>query len=154
MVGAAIIQQRGKVEYRDVHVDSRGLPPRYLRFARLTRPLIASPSEWGELETTTASLATVDLDYHRLVGFSVPIAYWHKSWMDHWAIEDLLRWEGRDGEADHFRENSNYNNDRVYVQRDTFRNGPENFAEIEPSHTYVVDTKVEHRSTGYLQILR
>jgi len=117
MVGAAIIQQRGKVEFRDVHGERRGLPPRYLRFARLTRPLIASPSEWGELEPTTASLATVDLEYHRVVGFSVQIAYWHKSWLDDWAIEDLLRWEGRDGEADNFRE---YNNRAHYIRPETF----------------------------------
>lgn len=51
-----------------------------------------------EVLTTDECFHTVELIFHRVIGFSFEIAYWHKSWQNAWAIEDFLRFEGREDE--------------------------------------------------------
>lgn len=90
-VSAAVIMQVGKVE---VHAMP-DVPPPYLRFYKPKRPV------WRPTETdpmTMLDIDKVDVFRHRMVGLSVPIAYWPDSWQDDWAIEELLKWEGRGDE--------------------------------------------------------
>lgn len=104
MTTAAIILQVGKVELRAVPPEGiHGAPPRYLRFMRPARPLFARPSDYGTeaIETAKLDISTITLTMHRMFGFSVPVAYWHDSWTDAWAIEELLKWEGREDEIRH-----------------------------------------------------
>lgn len=96
MVSAAVILQSGKVEVRAIpdHV-----PPPYLRFMRPTKPLYVSMKEYEHISPTTSlEIETIKLKLHRVIGLSVSIAYWPDSWQDAWAIEELLKWEGRENE--------------------------------------------------------
>lgn len=92
MVAAAVILQVGKVE---VH-RMPNVPPPYLRFMRPTKPIWAQMKEAEEL--VTLDIATIRVTRHRMFGFSVEAAYWPDSWSDAWAIEELLKWEGREDE--------------------------------------------------------
>lgn len=100
MVAAAIIHQVGKVELQDIWEDRPGVPTRRLRLARITNPIRATIYESAE-STTLLSIAHIDLEVHRMYGLSVEFAYWHGSWQDAWAIEELLKWEGREDEIRH-----------------------------------------------------
>jgi hypothetical protein len=52
-------------------------------------------------ELVTMDIATITLTRHRMFGCSVEAAYWPDSWQDAWAIEELLKWEGREDEIRH-----------------------------------------------------
>ena len=93
MVSAAVILQPGKV---GVHAIPDHAPPPYLRFMRPTKPLYVSMKEYEHISPTTSlEIETIKLKLHRVIGLSVSIAYWPDSWQDAWAIEELLKWEGR-----------------------------------------------------------
>ncbi len=73
------------------------VPPLYLRFMRPAKPL------WADINETATKLVDLDmvtdkLMRHRVFGLSVGVAYWPDSWQDAWAIEELLKWEGREDE--------------------------------------------------------
>lgn len=70
------------------------VPPPYIRMYKLARPLKWS-KESDELFPSTMDLETMDLYRHRVAGLSVQVAYWPDNWQDDWAIEELLKWEGR-----------------------------------------------------------
>ncbi len=73
-----------------------GVPPPYLRFMRPMKPSWAYIEEAAEL--VTLDISTIKLTRHRMFGFSVEAAYWPDSWQSAWAIEELLKWEGREDE--------------------------------------------------------
>lgn len=88
VTSAAVILQPGKVE---VHAIPDGVPPSYLRFMRPKKPIFARPGDIDE--TASLDLETIRVSRHRLFGFSVGLAYWHESWSDEWAIDELREWE-------------------------------------------------------------
>lgn len=58
--------------------------------------------EYADISPTTSlEIETIKLRIHRVFGLSVPFAYWPESWQDAWAIEELLKWEGREDEIRH-----------------------------------------------------
>lgn len=76
------------------------VPPPYIRMMRPKKPMYIREYHPDSLYDTMMSLdlETINLRYHRLVGLSVMIGYWPESWQDEWAIEELLKWEGREDE--------------------------------------------------------
>lgn len=94
VVAAAVILQVGKVE---VHAMP-DVPPPYIRMFKPARPMICSKEMENPLYPTALEIETIELQHHRMAGLSVPIAYWPNSWQDDWAIEELLKWEGRGDE--------------------------------------------------------
>ena len=93
---AAVIQQPGKVELLAI---PNGVPPTYLRFMRPAKPLYVTMKEYEDISPTTSiDIQTIKLLRHRVFGLSVGVAYWPESWQDAWAIEELLKWEGRENE--------------------------------------------------------
>ena len=94
MVKAAIILQPGRVELHDI--PDRNIPP-YLRFMRPSRPLDVYTNK-DSVPESIIDIQTIMVRQHRMIGLSVPYAYWPESWQDAWGIEELLRWEGREGE--------------------------------------------------------
>lgn len=95
MISTAVIQQPGKVEVRAMP----DVPPPYIRLMRPAKPLYVTMKEYADISPTTSlEIETIKLRLHRVIGFSVPGAYWPDSWQDAWAIEELLKWEGRESE--------------------------------------------------------
>lgn len=93
---AAVILEVGKVELRAV-VESP--PPPYLAVFKPKKPMyIGYEPENFSFPTPTLEIDRIRLLRHRMVGFSTLIAYWPESWQDSWAIEELLKWEGREDE--------------------------------------------------------
>lgn len=116
---AAVIQQPGKVE---LHAIPDGVPPTYLRFMRPKKPLYVTMREYEDISPTASiDIETIKLVRHRVVGLSVRIAYWPDSWQDAWAIEELLKWEGRESEIRH---------DKYYADFIVQENQPENSDEL------------------------
>ena len=76
------------------------VPPPYIRMMRPKQPMRIAKYDPDSLHDTVASLdiETIILHRHRLGGLSVMVAYWPDSWQDEWAIEELLKWEGREDE--------------------------------------------------------
>ena len=92
-VSAAVMLQVGKVE---VHAMPDAPPP-YLQFYKPKRPMFIR--EMVDVDP----IAPLEIDRirvfgHRLIGLSVRWGYWSDSWQDEWAIEELLKWEGRGDE--------------------------------------------------------
>lgn len=96
-VDAYVIQARGKVELRSTPCDRYGVPPSRMRFMRPARPTFVSREDL-EKPITDLEINTIQLSRRRIAGFAYEVAYWHESWMDDWAIEELLRFEGREDE--------------------------------------------------------
>lgn len=92
VVAAAVIMQVGKVE---VHAMP-DVPPPYIRMFKPKRMNFLAEPEPSPY--ATLDIETIELRYHRMVGLSVLLAYWPDSWQDDWAIEELLKWEGRGDE--------------------------------------------------------
>lgn len=95
-ISAVVIQQVGKVE---LHVMPDVTPP-YIRMMRVKQPLFVRDYNPDSLADTMDSidLETTLLRGHRLVGLSIDLGYWPESWQNDWAIEELLKWEGRGDE--------------------------------------------------------
>jgi hypothetical protein len=95
MPAAAVIRQVGHVEMFQMPEDV----PYYIRLMRPTHPMTAYRTSNEVIQPTSLlDLTTIKLIRHRVIGFSVRIAYWPDSWQDAWAIEELLKWEGRENE--------------------------------------------------------
>lgn len=73
------------------------VPPPSLRFYKPSRTMFW-PKNSDEPIRPTLDIETYEVLRHRVVGLSVMIAYWPESWQDEWAIEELLKWEGREDE--------------------------------------------------------
>ena len=76
------------------------VPPPSLRFYKPSRAMLWSKDS-DEPIRPTLDIETYEVLRHRVVGLSVMVAYWPESWQDEWAIEELLKWEGREGEIRH-----------------------------------------------------
>lgn len=74
------------------------VPPPYLHMMRPTKPRFVDMYAEDVPVLDTLDISTVKLGFHRLVGLSITIGYWPDSWQDEWAIEELLKWEGREDE--------------------------------------------------------
>jgi len=72
-------------------------PPPYLRFMRMRRPSLAD-IDASTIFPMSLETETIMLHCHRLGGLSTPLGYWSDTWQDSWAIEELLKWEGREDE--------------------------------------------------------
>lgn len=73
------------------------VPPPSLRFYKPSRAMLWSKDS-DEPIRPTLDIETYEVLRHRVVGLSVMVAYWPESWQDEWAIEELLKWEGREDE--------------------------------------------------------
>lgn len=93
LVAAAVILQPGKVEAHAMP----DVPPPSLRFYKPSRTMFW-PKNSDEPIRPTLDIETYEVLRHRVVGLSVMVAYWPESWQDEWAIEELLKWEGREDE--------------------------------------------------------
>lgn len=97
MITAAIIRQVAKVELRVFD----GTPPWRFRLPQVVRPMFV-PREPDPTELVPLNLNYLELTMHRMRGFySFDVAYWSDRWQESWAIEELLKFEGREDEIRH-----------------------------------------------------